>query len=144
MAVEDPLVWSDGLLPSQLDLDTGPFWEAARERHLLYQVCGDCGGVVFFPRHHCPGCMGENVEWRDSGGRGVVYTFSIVRKSRDPRFGGRTPYCVAWIDLDEGFRMMSNVVNADPDKIRIGMSVQVTWAQSGEWLLPVFEPAGFP
>lgn len=133
------LVLADGLVPSPVDRDTLPFWEAARERRLTYQTCDTCGEVVFFPRKHCPHCLGRDLTRHDSAGRGTVYTFSIVRASRDPRFAGRVPYAVAWVDLAEGFRMMSNVLG-DVDQLRVGLPVQVRWAASGEWLLPVFAP----
>lgn len=138
MAGDDELTWPAGLLPEHLDADTAPFWAAARQRRLAYQVCDACSAVVFFPRAHCPGCLSRQLSWHDSAGRGVIYTFSVIRSSRDPRFAGRVPYCVAWIDLDEGFRMMSNVVGADVSSIRIGQRVSVRWATSGEAVLPVF------
>lgn len=131
-----------GLLPDVLDRDTLPFWTAARSHRLTYQVCRDCERVVFYPRHHCPHCFGRALSWQESAGRGSVYTYSVVRVSRDPRFVDRVPYCVAWIDLDEGFRMMSNVVEADPAQIRVGMRVRVAWRRSGPWELPVFTPEG--
>lgn len=133
--------FADGLLPEVLDRDTLPFWTAAREYRLTYQVCLDCERVVFYPRQHCPRCLGRSLAWRESAGWGIVYTYSVVRVSRDPRFVDRVPYCVAWVDLDEGFRMMSNVVDADPDTIEVGMRVRVAWRRSGQWVLPVFAPA---
>jgi uncharacterized OB-fold protein len=135
----DDLVLSEGLVPSPLDMDTLPFWEAARDRRLTYQTCDSCGEVVFFPRRHCPSCLRRELSWHDSTGRGTVYTFSVVRASRDPRFADRVPYAVAWIDLDEGFRMMSNVLG-DVEELLVGTPVEVRWASSGEWLLPVFAP----
>ncbi|WP_433205691.1 Zn-ribbon domain-containing OB-fold protein [Dactylosporangium sp. CS-047395] len=132
--------FADGLVPAPIDRDTEPFWLAALERRLTYQTCDDCGHVVFFPRRHCPSCLSAALTWHDSAGRGTVYTYSIVRASRDPRFVDRVPYCVAWIDLAEGFRMMSNVV--DTVDVRVGMAVEVAWRRSGSWLLPVFAPVG--
>lgn len=136
----DLLRWHAGLLPEPVDLDTAPFWAAAAERRLTYQTCDACHAVVFFPRRHCPGCLGRALTWHDSAGLGTVYTFSVVRASRDPRFADRVPYCVALIDLDEGFRMMSSVVDTAVDMITIGQRVRVAWARSGDALLPVFKP----
>ena len=132
-------IWPAGLLPDLLDRDTLPFWEAAREHRLTYQTCDDCGHVVFYPRRHCTRCLSPKLTWRESGGNGTVYTFSVVRVSRDPRFSGRVPYSVAWIDLDEGFRMMSNV-DAAPERVAIGGRVRLVWRTSGDWQLPVFVP----
>lgn len=133
--------WHEDLLPEVLDRDTEPFWLAAREHRLTYPTCDDCHRVVFYPRAHCPHCLSTRLTWHESRGEGTVYTFSVVRTSRDPRFADRVPYIVAWIDLDEGFRMMSNVV-ADPDTVRVGDRVRLTWRTAGMWELPVFEPAG--
>ena len=133
-----PLEWAPGLLPDPIDRDTAPFWAAASERRLTYQTCDSCEAVVFFPRRHCPSCLGRELTWHDSNGRGSVYTFSVVRSSRDPRFIDRVPYTVAWIDVDEGFRLMSSVVGVDVDTLAVGDRVQVTWARSGDALLPVF------
>lgn len=130
-----------GLVPEPPDPDTAPFWAAARERRLTYQTCDECTATVFYPRRHCPTCLSRALTWRESAGLGEVYTFSVVRVSRDPRFVDRVPYCVAWIDLAEGFRMMSNVVDVEPDSVEVGLAVRVTWRSSGEWLLPVFAPA---
>jgi uncharacterized protein len=129
--------WDPGLLPATLDRDTEPFWAAAREHRLTYQTCDDCARVVFYPRAHCPHCLGGRLTWQESRGEGTVYTYSVVRVSRDPRFAARVPYVVAWIDLDEGFRMMSNVVG-DPDAVRVGDRVRLEWRTAGEWELPVF------
>jgi uncharacterized OB-fold protein len=137
------LVLAEGLVPSPLDFDTRPFWEAALDRRLTYQTCDACDAVVFFPRRHCPSCLSRGLTWHDSAGRGTIYTFSVVRASRDPRFAARVPYAVAWIDLDEGFRMMSNVLG-DVDEISVDARVQVHWAASGSWLLPVFAPEDPP
>jgi uncharacterized OB-fold protein len=131
-------IWAPGLLPQQLDQDTLPFWEAARQHRLTYQTCDNCAHVVFYPRRHCPACLSPELTWRESAGAGSVYTFSVVRVSRDPRFTDRVPYTVAWIDLDEGVRMMSNV-DGDPDLVVVGARVRVTWRSSGEWELSVFE-----
>lgn len=134
--------WHENLLPEVLDRDTEPFWLAARDHRLTYQRCDDCHRVVFYPRAHCPHCLGARLTWHESRGEGTVYTFSVVRTSRDPRFAARVPYVVAWIDLDEGFRMMSNVVAADPDAVRVGDRVRLAWRTAGAWELPVFEPVG--
>lgn len=133
-----------GLLPEPLDRDTLPFWTAAREQRLTYQVCHDCQQVVFYPRQHCPHCLGRSLQWRESAGIGTVYTFSVVRVSRDPKFADRVPYCVALVDLDEGFRMMSNLVDVDPDQVAIGLRVRLAWRRSGDWQLPMFAPGSVP
>jgi uncharacterized OB-fold protein len=124
--------------------DTEPFWEATKEHRLTYQTCNACGQVVFYPRQHCPNCLSSDTTWHDSKGEGTVYTYSVVRLNRHPAFADLGPYAVAWIDLDEGFRLLSNVVGVgDPTKdISIGQRVRVRWEdQESGVSLPMFEPA---
>jgi uncharacterized OB-fold protein len=132
-------------LPRFPEPDSEPFWRATKDHKLTYQTCNDCKAVVFYPRAHCTRCGGNNLKWNESKGIGTVYTFSVVVQSRHPFFRDRVPYAVAYIDLDEGFRMMSNIVGVqDPARtVKIGMRVKVRWEDQpgGELSIPVFEPA---
>ena len=129
-------------LPRFPEPDTEPFWEATKRHELVYQV-NDCGEVVFYPRKYCLACGSENTDWRVSKGEGEVYTFSVVMQSRHPAFADLGPYAVAYVDLDEGFRIMTNIVGvANPvEDIHCGMRVKVRWEDQGEVSLPMFEPA---
>jgi len=129
-------------LPKLADPDTGPFWEATKKHELRYQTCDACSGIVFFPRSHCTHCLGQKLSWRISKGDGTIYTYSVVRKNYHPYFAKRAPYAVAWIDLDEGFRMMSNIVGVeDPIReIKVGQRVRVEWEDQEELSLPMFRP----
>jgi uncharacterized OB-fold protein len=133
-------------LPNPQEHDTRAFWDATKDKQLRYQRCGDCGTIVFYPRQHCTGCLGTNLTWHTASGRGTVYTFSVVRKAEHPFFRGRVPYAVAWIDLDEGPRLLSNVVGvADPAKdIKIGQRVMIEWEAHDELSLPLFKPVQEP
>lgn len=123
------------------EIDNAPWWDAVSRRELTFQSCSDCGKAVFFPRSRCPHCFSDRLEWRKSAGDGSVYAFTVVRRA--PRgFQDRVPYCVALIDVKEGFRMMSNVVGCEPQDIQVGMPVSVAFEQRGEGLLPVFKPSG--
>ena len=130
-------------LPTLNDPDTRAFWLATRDKVLKYQRCRDCGTLIFYPRRHCTGCLGKDLAWRESAGRGTVYTYSVVRQSYHPFFRARVPYAVAWIDLDEGPRLVSNIVGVeDPVRdVHIGMRVRVRWEEHDELCLPLFEPA---
>lgn len=128
-------------LPSTEDPDTGPFWKATAEHRLTYQVCRDCGGVVFYPRGHCTHCTSTDLEWRDSAGRGAIYTYSVVRDNRMPGFAELVPYVVAYVDLDEGFRLLTRIVGVDVDQAVVGARVEVRWNDQGEVSLPEFAPA---
>jgi uncharacterized OB-fold protein len=129
-------------LPSTKEHDTAPFWLATKERRLTYQKCEDCGAVVWHPRAHCPSCVGGRLAWHDSAGRGVVYSFSVIRQSYHPFFRARVPFAVAWIDLDEGPRVLSNLTGvADPTRdVKIGMRVAVEWEPHEELAIPLFRP----
>lgn len=130
-------------LPNLAEPDTRPFWEATKQHELKYQVCNECGGVIFYTRRHCPHCMGFNLRWEQSKGEGVVYTFTIIRQIGHPVFRDRQPYAVALIDLDEGFRVVSNVLvpKEEVDTVKIGQRVRLDWEDYDEVSLPVFRPA---
>ena len=130
-------------LPNLDELDTRDFWLATKHRELRYQRCGSCQTIVFHPRRHCTGCVNSDLEWLASEGRGTVYSYSIVRKSYHPFFRDKTPYTVAFIDLDEGLRLLSNVTGiGDPlTDVTIGMSVEVEWEEHEDLCIPLFKPA---
>ncbi len=132
-------------LPRFPEPDTEPFWEATKRHELTYQVCNSSGEVVFYPRRYCLECGGDDLSWRTSKGEGTVYTYSVVMQSRHPAFADIGPYAVAYVDLDEGFRIMTNIVGIDNPvtDITCGMRVKVRWEDQGEGevSLPMFEPA---
>ena len=125
--------------------DTQPFWEATKRHELTYQTCDRCQTVVFYSRRHCTACGSGELTRRISRGQGSVYTFSVIMQSRHPAFAELGPYAVGYVDLDEGFRMMTNIVGVqDPTKdIRCGMRVKPRWEDqgAGDISLPMFEPA---
>jgi uncharacterized OB-fold protein len=130
-------------LPRLKELDTRAFWEATQKKELRYQRCDDCETIVFYPRRHCTGCLGSNLSWQTASGKGSIYSFSVVRQSYHPFFRARVPYAVAWIDLDEGPRLLSNVVGVeDPGaELSIGQEVVVEWEEHEELSIPLFRPA---
>jgi uncharacterized OB-fold protein len=92
----------------------------------------------------CTNCGSQNYRWRVSGGRGTLYTFSVIMQTRNPQFAGLVPYAIAYVDLDEGFRMMSTVVGVDPlTDLKCGQAVQLEWEEQedGEYPIPVFRLA---
>ena len=131
-------------LPSLKELDTQHFWRATKQHRLEYQRCDDCGAVVFHPRAHCTSCLGRSLSWRLSKGLGTVYSYSVIRQSYHPFFRSKVPFAVAWIDLDEGPRILSNLTGvADPAReVRIGMRVSVEWEEHDELAIPLFRPVG--
>lgn len=125
--------------------DTKHYWDGVKEGELRYQVCDTCSAVNFTPTAHCQKCGSLELSWKVSKGEGTVYTFSVVRQNRIPGFQELGAYAVAYVDLDEGFRMLTNVVGvADPTKdISIGQRVKVQYEKqdTGDYPIPVFVPA---
>ena len=132
-------------LPRFPEPDTEQFWTATQRHELTYPTCNACGKIVFFPRQHCPHCGATEQTWHVSKGEGTVYSYSVIRQNRNPAFKDLGAYALAYIDLDEGFRMMSNVMGvADPTRdITVGMRVKVQWEDQpgSEVALPLFVPA---
>jgi uncharacterized OB-fold protein len=125
--------------------ESQPFWDAAKAHRLVYQRCRLCGTAVFYPRDICPGpnCFGVGtLEWVESSGKGKVYAHTISYQPAHPSFQGDVPYVLAIIELDEGWRMNSNVVNIAPEDVKIGMRVEVAWDDvTPDFTLPKFQPA---
>ncbi len=118
-----------------------PFWEATKEKKLMYQYCTATDKPVFYPRQISPYSLKETLEWRESSGKGEVYAVTVVHKPTMPMYMPKVPYAVAIVELDEGYRMMSEIVNADVEKVKVGDRVKVTWEElSGGKNYPVFEP----
>jgi uncharacterized OB-fold protein len=113
-----------------IDHDSAPYWEAAREGRLDIPLCGDCGKHHFYPRAICPHCHSDNLKFDTVSGRGKVHTFTIARRPAGPAFADDVPYVVALIELEEGPRMMSRIQTDDPEKVRIGAKVEVTFVKA--------------
>lgn len=121
--------------------ESEPFWEATRDRRLVLQWCCDCDKAVQFPRAFCPHCHGSRLEWRQASGRGVVHALTIENKPE--AMGEAERYVVALVDLEEGHRLMTNVVGIDPDEVQIGQGLEVRWEELEDGRhLPVFGPKG--
>jgi uncharacterized protein len=127
--------------------DSGPFWEATREGRFLLQWCTACARAVFYPRAFCPHCADRTggLEWREATGRGTVYAAGVEHRpeAAGATFSGGEPFSVALIDLQEGVRMLSNVVGCPPEAVHCGMDVVVAWEPLSDGRqLPLFRPAG--
>lgn len=113
-----------------------PFWDATRERQLVLQWCSACDRPIHYPREVCPSCLGTDLEWRQASGKGEVYAFTVTHEPE------REPYVVALIALEEGVRMMSNVVGCEPSAVSVGLPVSLTWEDLSDGrALPQFQPA---
>jgi hypothetical protein len=122
--------------------DTRPFWDAAKERQFLIRRCRACGKAHHYPRPFCPHCWSDDVEWAVASGRATLYTWSVVYANDLPPFSERVPYVAAVVDLEEGLRVMTNVVDCDPSELQIGMALTVEYRTlTDEIDVPVFRPA---
>ncbi len=123
------------------DPETQPFWDATREHRLLIRRCAACGAAHFYPRTFCPACWSADVSWAEASGRATLYTWSVVHSNDLPPFNERVPYVAAIVDLAEGPRAMTNLVDVDFDAIEVGMDVEVTFQPiSDDVTIPVFRP----
>ena len=117
------------------NLETQAFWDAAAEGKLLIKHCRGCNEAHHYPRALCPHCFSDQTEWRQSAGKGVIYSFSVMRRAP-------VPYAIAYVTLDEGPTMMTNIVECDLDAVRIGQRVAVVFKPSdGGPPVPMFKPA---
>lgn len=120
---------------------TKAFWAATRKNQLLIQHCKECGAHIFYPRKVCPECWSDNLDWLPATGKGRVYTFSVMMDMVEPKFMADLPYVLAMVDLDEGIRMTTRIVQCDPEAVSIDMPVEVVFQElSAEFSLPVFRP----
>ncbi|MEV0701638.1 Zn-ribbon domain-containing OB-fold protein [Saccharopolyspora sp. NPDC050389] len=111
------------------DAETRPFWDGIAAGELRIQRCADCEAAVFYPRSVCPGCFGDRLDWFTASGRGTVYSCTVAHRAFG-EFAGQAPFTVALVDLDEGPRMLTRIV--DGDQTRIGDRVELVITRLGE------------
>ena len=103
--------------------------------------CKNHNGFFFYPRDLCPVCLSPDIEWAKVTGKGRVYAYTVVYQPNDPLFAEDAPYTYAVIQLDEGARMISNVIEIDPEKVEIDMRVEAVFEDiTDEWTLVKFKP----
>jgi uncharacterized OB-fold protein len=125
----------------QADPITAPYWESLKSHSMTVQRCNDTGKYFFYPRGLSPFTFSDNISWEPVSGRGTLYAYTIVHAMRAPGFAEEVPYVVAIVELDEGPRLMTNLIEVDPDpeKIRIGSPVEVVYVDVTEEItLPKF------
>ncbi|MGH7864622.1 MAG: Zn-ribbon domain-containing OB-fold protein [Candidatus Binataceae bacterium] len=140
MADEKAVKYSKPL--PHLDEENRPWWEALKRHELYVQRCRDCGDLRYYPRAQCTECLSPNTEWVKCSGRGKVYTFTVTNQNQAPGFRESLPYIMAYVELDEGLRMLSNIVECRPEEATIGMPVEVVYDDvTPEVTLAKFRPA---
>lgn len=123
---------------------TAPFWDSVNRGQLEIQRCDDCRSFIFYPRAMCPSCGSRKLTWTPVSGRGRIYSLTIVHRPTSNAFKADAPYVVALVELDEGCRLMSNIVGVEPDpaRVRIGMAVEVVYDRVTDGTtLPKFRPS---
>jgi uncharacterized protein len=121
--------------------ETQPYWDGCKQHELRVQKCAACGHHQFYPRLYCTTCMSDRVEWVKTSGRAKILSYTIIYRPVTQAFAGNVPYVVALVTLDEGPQMMTNIVGCEPEKVHIGMPVQVTFDDWTEEIsVPKFKP----
>lgn len=117
-----------------------PFWEGCRQGKLLLQYCDQCQQHQFYPRLYCMHCGSTSLRWVSASGRGVIYSYTVIHQNKSPEFVQDTPYNVAVVQLAEGPRLMSNIVETDLAELRIDLPVTVVFDAVSEAIhLPRFK-----
>ena len=115
--------------------ETQTFWDAAENGKLMIMKCKDTGKFYFYPRARSPYTLSDNVEWIEAKGTGEIYTFSVMKRAK-------IEYAIAYVKLDEGVTMMTNIVDTDFDALSIGQKVKVVFKPTdGGPPVPMFTPA---
>jgi len=111
--------------------ETQEFWDATAEGRFLLKRCDACGTVIWYPRFLCPDCHSTETSWFEASGKGTVYSYTVPRRGQGP-WRDAVPFIVAYVELEEGPRILTNLVGVEPDAVEIGMPVEVTWHDTGE------------
>lgn len=125
--------------PPQINSETKPFWDATAQSWLLLPRCKACDAVIWYPRAFCPVCSSFDVDWFEATGRGTIYSFTVNRRGQGD-YRDRA-YVVAYVELDEGPRVLTNIVDSDVEKLEVGQTVEVVFhPTSNGAALPRFRP----
>jgi hypothetical protein len=130
------------LIVPKPDALTQPYWDGVRERELRIQFCQACDARWHPPLHRCPRCHSVAVEWRAVSGRGRLYSYTVVHHAAHVAVADRVPYLVALVELEEGPRVVSNLLDCVPGDARIGMPLALAFQEIAPGVvLPQFRPA---
>jgi len=138
----DNSYYDKGLGGGRNTLTAQQFWDAASEERLVVQQCDSCGEYVFPPQDVCAYCWADELAWQEVSGEGTVHSFSTIHVDIHSSWGDRVPYTIAFVQLDEGPYLVTNLVDCDPEDLEIGMPVEVTFGElpDEDRLFPQFRP----
>ncbi|MGZ0188782.1 MAG: Zn-ribbon domain-containing OB-fold protein [Alphaproteobacteria bacterium] len=126
----------------QPSIDSKPFWDGLKDRRVMLQTCGDCGLIRHYPRPVCDACYSMDVEWTEASGRGTVYSWTQTHHPFHDGFRGEVPYILVTVDLAEGVRIQSQLIDAKFEDVRVGLPVEVVFVDAtDEVTLPLFRIA---
>ena len=119
-----------------------PYWDALNKDKVALQRCDECKIWIHYPRSHCPGCLSEKISWHEVSGNGVIYTYTLTRQPTAPHFADDVPQKLAVVELEQGVRVTTTLVNIDEAEIRIGMRVRPYFDHVSENIaLLLYQPA---
>ena len=118
-----------------------PFWAGLAAQQVRLQQCDDCAGWVYYPRSHCPHCLSPNLTWQDISGEGTLYSFTVAQQPTAPQFSGEEPQLIGVVELKEGVRLNTVMVNVSPEDLKVGMRVKPVFFQLADTTLLYFEPS---
>jgi len=113
------------------NFDTQEFWDATAQGKFLLKRCDSCGVIIWYPRFLCPDCHITETSWFEASGKGTIYTFTIVRRGQGA-YRDAAPFVVAYVELEEGPRILTNIVECDPESVAIGQAVEVVFQDAGD------------
>ncbi len=129
----------------QITPEMAPFWEAARRHELVVQRCRGCGGLRFPARDLCSRCLSREADWVPVSGRGSIFSFVVMHQVYHPGFADQVPYAVVVVQLEEGARILSNLLDCPVQDVRVDMPVEVVFEElTPEVTLPKFRPRTRP
>ena len=125
--------------------ETETFFKSGFRSELVIKLCSDCQRFHHYPRAICPHCLSDRTVWIRASGKGTIYSFNIIRQNPSPGWRDKVPYVIAYVDLQEGVRMMTNIVGYEDvglkiEDIKVGMPVQATWERLENVAIPQFRP----
>jgi uncharacterized protein len=131
------------LLPEGIPGWQRPHWDGLREHKLLVQQCANCQTLRHIPKEICPKCYSTEFGWQQLSGHGLVFTYTSVHRAPTPAYQSEAPYVIIHAQMDEGVRLIANLVGTPDDAVAIGMSVEAVFDDvTPEWTLLRFQPRG--
>jgi uncharacterized protein len=120
--------------------DSKPFWEALAQSRIRVQQCANCRSLFHYPRHRCPRCWSTDLEWTLASGRAQLRSYTVIHRPGHPAWTRDVPYIVGLVELEEGPCLLTNIIDATPQELRIGLPLVASFVSEGEATLLKFAP----